>query len=144
MMPASLMRRLGAILYDGILIFALVFATSIPIVALRGDVFEPYDLVYRAIVLTIAYLFYAGFWYRYGRTLGMQSWGLRIETPDRGRPTFAQCTIRYVAALVSWIPFGLGYWWQLFDKESLSWHDRLSGTRLVYYPKDEKDAHTRA
>ena len=139
MTPASLPRRLGAILYDGILIFALVFATSIPIVAVRGDVFEPYDPAYRAIVLTIAYLFFVGFWFRYGRTLGMQSWGLHIETTGGGRPSIGQCTIRYLIALLSWVPFGLGYWWQLFDRESLTWHDRLSGTRLLYTPKNPED-----
>ena len=139
MTPASLPRRLGAILYDGILIFALVFATSIPIVAVRGDVFEPYDPAYRAIVLTIAYLFFVGFWFRYGRTLGMQSWGLHIETTSGDRPSIGQCTIRYLIALLSWVPFGLGYWWQLFDRESLTWHDRLSGTRLLYTPKNPED-----
>lgn len=142
MTSASLLRRLGAILYDGFLIFAIIFAASIPIVAVRGDVFEPYDPAYRALVLGIAYLFYVTFWYRYGRTLGMQSWGIRIETPERGQPTLAQCSIRYVVAFLSWIPAGMGYWWQLFDRDNLSWHDRASGTRLIYYPKDEKDAHS--
>ena len=136
MTNASLPRRLGAMLYDGILIFAVVFAASIPIVAIRGDVFEPYDLGYRAIVLGIAYLFYVTFWHRYGRTLGMQSWGIRIETPEQGQPTIGQCSIRYLVALVSWAPLGLGYLWQLFDKDGLSWHDRASGTRLRHYPND--------
>lgn len=139
MSNAGLRRRLGALIYDGILIFAVVFAASIPLVALRGDAIEPADPLYRAFVLGVAYVFFLVFWYRYGRTLGMQSWGLRIETPGQGRPTLSQCSVRYFAAILSWIPLGLGYWWQLIDKDGLSWHDRLSGTRMIYYPKDNDE-----
>jgi uncharacterized RDD family membrane protein YckC len=31
----------------------------------------------------------------------------------------------------------LGFLWQLVDKDKLTWHDRISGTRLVYYPKEK-------
>ena len=30
---------------------------------------------------------------------------------------------------------GLGFFWQLWDAEQLTWHDRLSGTCLRHYPK---------
>jgi uncharacterized RDD family membrane protein YckC len=43
--------------------------------------------------------------------------------------------LRFLAAIVSWLPFGLGFWWQLWDRDGLTWHDRLSSTRLVHYPK---------
>jgi len=38
--------------------------------------------------------------------------------------------------VLSWLPAGLGYLWQLWDPEKLTWHDRISKTRIVYYPKD--------
>jgi hypothetical protein len=31
---------------------------------------------------------------------------------------------------------GLGFIWQLWDEDHLTWHDRLSNTRLRYYPKN--------
>ena len=34
---------------------------------------------------------------------------------------------------------GLGFLWQLWDAEQLTWHDRLSKTRLVYYPREKAD-----
>jgi uncharacterized RDD family membrane protein YckC len=65
----------------------------------------------------------------------MQSWGLQLETPDGSVPRIGTASIRFAAAIVSWIPLGLGYFWQLWDKDRLTWHDRISKTRIVHYPK---------
>jgi uncharacterized RDD family membrane protein YckC len=35
---------------------------------------------------------------------------------------------------------GLGFLWVLYDRDKLAWHDRLSGTRLVRLPKEQKIA----
>ena len=137
---AGLSRRLGAILYDCLLVFALLMMVATPFIAIRGgEAVKPQtDIVYRLILAAVIYAFFIGFWTRTGRTLGMQSWGLQLETPDGNRPSFTAATIRFFAALISWAPLGLGFFWQLWDAEHLTWHDRLSKTRLVYYPKAKK------
>ena len=137
---AGLSRRLGAILYDCLLVLALLMMVATPFIAIRGgEAVEPQtDIVYRLILAAVIYAFFVGFWTRTGRTLGMQSWGLQLETPDGNRPSFSAATIRFFAALISWAPLGLGFFWQLWDAEHLTWHDRLSKTRLVYYPKAKK------
>jgi uncharacterized RDD family membrane protein YckC len=136
MRSAPLSRRLGAMLYDGLLVVALMMFATVPFVIVRGgESVEPGDPYYRLTMLIIAWLFFAGFWSRSGRTLGLQAWRLRIETSAGERPGFGTASLRFLAALISWLPLGLGFWWQLWDKDSLSWHDRLSGTRLRYYPK---------
>ena len=68
----------------------------------------------------------------------MQSWGLQLETEDGQLPSTVTASLRFAAALLSLLPLGLGFLWQLWDKDSLTWHDRISKTRLVYYPKKEK------
>lgn len=111
---------------------------TLPFIAVRGG--EPVDpgyLPYQLTLLAIAYLFFTGFWCRHGRTLGMQTWRLRIQTATGERPGIRAATTRFFAAIVSWLPLGLGFWWQLWDRDGLAWHDRLSGTRLCYYPKAE-------
>lgn len=136
MQNASLLRRLGAMLYDNLLVLALLFLGTLPFVAVEGG--EPVpsgNHWYQLVLLVINWLFFVGFWSWYGRTLGMQSWGLRIETIDGKRPGIARASVRYLAAIVSLLPAGLGFWWQLIDREQLSWHDRLSGTRLKFYGK---------
>ena len=135
----GLLRRIGAMVYDGLLILALLFLSTLPFIALRGG--EPVqpgeNLLYRVILAVVIYGFFTGFWTRSGRTLGMQSWRLQLETIQGGRPTMGAATIRFFAAILSWAPAGLGFLWQLWDKDQLTWHDRISKTRIVYYPKEE-------
>jgi len=132
----SLFRRLGAILYDSLLVLALMFMITLPFVAYRGG--EPVaagEGPYRLILLLVAYVFFVGFWTKSGRTLGMQAWRVQVESADGSSPDIARASLRFFAAILSLLPFGLGFWWQLFDKDGLTWHDRLSGTRIRYYPK---------
>ena len=134
--PSGPLRRLGAILYDVFLVIAILFLTTIPFIALRGgESVEPQDPAYQLTLILVIYLFYAGFWTWRGRTLGMQSWGLQCETVDQRLPGPGAATIRFFAALLSAACFGLGFLWQLWDRDKLTWHDRLSGTRLMHYPK---------
>ena len=139
--PTGLLRRLAAIVYDSLLVLALWFLATVPFVAMHGG--EPVassdGWLYPAYQLTlaaVAYAFFAGFWWRKGRTLGMQSWGLQLERRDGGVPTLGDVTIRFFAAALSWAAFGLGFAWQLWDPDHLTWHDRLSGTRLMHYPRE--------
>ncbi len=137
---ASLLRRVAAIVYDSLLVAALWFLTAVPFIAVRGgEPVPPGDNLPLQLALTgVAYAFFVGFWTTRGRTLGMQSWGLQVETAGAGRPGLAQASIRFVAAIVSWLAFGLGFLWQLWDRDKLTWHDRLSGTRLVHYPRPNR------
>lgn len=131
-------RRLGAMLYDSLLVIALLFLATIPFIGVRGgEPVEPGDPVYQVVMVAVAWAFFVGFWARSGRTLGMQSWRLQLETSDGEKPGIGAATLRFFAAILSWLPVGLGFFWQLVDKDNLTWHDRLSGTRLRYYPKQK-------
>lgn len=136
MRNSPFLRRIAAILYDTLLLTAVLFLTTIPFIALRdGEPVEPGNVAYQVALLVVSYAYFVGFWSRKGRTLGMQSWGLQLEDGDGTIPSMARCSVRFVAATISWALFGLGFLWQLVDKDNLTWHDRISGTRLVYYPK---------
>ena len=136
---AGLLRRVAAMLYDFLLVVALLFLATIPFVAVRGG--EPVEtgenLIYRLVMLLVVYAFFVGFWSRSGRTLGMQSWRLQLEDDAGNVPSVGRASLRLAASLLSWMPLGLGFIWQLWDPQRLTWHDRISGTRLVYYPKEE-------
>ncbi len=133
---ASLLRRLGAMLYDTLLLIALMFLATLPFIALRGgEPVEPGELFYQSVLFGVVYLFFIGYWRRSGRTLGMQAWRIQVETNSGERPSIGSLNIRFFAAIVSLLVFGMGFWWQLIDRQGLAWHDRLSKTRLRYYPK---------
>jgi uncharacterized RDD family membrane protein YckC len=125
-------------LYDGLLVIALLLFATVPFVGmLGGEPVEPGSPAYQLTMLAVAWIFFVGFWTRSGRTLGMQSWRLQIETMNGNRPDVGAATLRFFAAILSWLPLGLGFLWQLVDRDRLTWHDRLSGTRLRYYPKQK-------
>ena len=138
----GLLRRLAAIMYDTLLVVAVLFMVTVPFIAVRGG--EPVEIGdntwYRIALVIVIYAFFIGFWTRSGRTLGMQSWGLQLETMDGDRPTLATASVRFMAAIISWAPLGLGFLWQLLDKDKLTWHDRISGTHIVHYPKPKKES----
>ena len=140
MQNTGLLRRLAAIMYDALLIGALLFLATTPFIAIRGG--EPVEvgdnMLYRLVLAIVVYAYFVGYWARPGRTLGMQSWGLQLQTPDGSKPSLAAASVRFFAAILSWAPAGLGFLWQLWDKDKLTWHDRISGTRLVHYPKPKK------
>lgn len=135
---AGLFRRLGAILYDSLLLIALGALATVPFVAVYGDDMPAENALHQLTLLAVAYAFFVGFWCWRGTTLGMQAWRLRIENDDQQLPTIGQASIRFVVAVVSWLALGLGFLWQLWDSDQLTWHDRASGTRLRYYPNDKR------
>lgn len=138
MKNTSLMRRIAAMLYDGLLVVALLIMATLPFIAVRGvkPVETGENHFYQLMLILVIYVFFVAFWTRSGRTLGMQSWRLQLEKFDGGGVSIGTATIRFFAALISWAPVGLGFLWQLWDKDNLTWHDRISKTRIVHYPKE--------
>ena len=140
--PTGLLRRVAAILYDTLLLFALWYLASIPFIAVLGEYVNWQSnllyIIHQVTLSVVAYVFLVGFWSTKGRTLGMQSWGLQLESIDGSVPGIGAATIRFVTACLSWAALGLGFLWQLWDPERLTWHDRLSRTRLVHYPRQSK------
>ncbi len=96
---ASLWRRFGAILYDIILVAALLMlATALFLIVRGGEAVDPYTLPHQITLLSVTYVFFVGFWSRSGSTLGMLAWRLRVETSERQAPSVTQATLLFVAA----------------------------------------------
>ena len=131
-----LWRRLAAAAYDGLVVLALMFLGTALIMPLSRGAITPdhplAELLYQAYLLAIGFLFFAGFWTRGGQTLGMLAWRVKLVRSDAGhRVTWKQALVRYLAAILSWVALGLGFWWSSFDPERKTWHDRVSGTELI-------------
>jgi uncharacterized RDD family membrane protein YckC len=135
---ATFLRRLMAGLYDWLLVLGLMMVLSVPLVALLDDAVAPGNDFYRGALLFIAAGFFIGFWFFGGQTLGMKAWRLKLLRQDGTPADLQDAIIRFAAAIVAALPAGLGFVWQVWDKDNLSWHDRWSGTRLVLLPKQTK------
>ena len=140
-MPAGLLRRLGAMLYDGLLLQALLMvATALLLPLTGGEAIAPgthpvLAFVYRGVLLLVVVGFFGLFWTQRGQTLGMAAWRLRVQRDDGRLLTWGDTVRRLAWSVVSLLPLGLGYLWILLDPARRAWHDRLSGTRVVVLPK---------
>ncbi len=131
----GLLRRLAAMFYDAWLIAALwlLGSTADAFIrsALGGVPGSGSHLLLQIYLFLAPMAFYVGFWSHGGQTLGMRAWRLRV-VDSRGRAIGpGQALVRYLAALVSLLPFGLGLFWVLFDPDRAALHDRLSRTWVV-------------
>ena len=132
---ASLGRRLGAMLYDALLVLALWMLVFFVWIA-AGDG-EPVTGALPQVVLVILWVgFFVLFWMRSGQTLGMVAWRIKVLDPQtRNYPGFKQAVVRFITALPAGLLLGAGYWWMYIDDEKRTWPDRLSNTVVVHFPK---------
>lgn len=66
----------------------------------------------------------------HGQTPGHRLCGIICLQPDGHIVTIHQALIRSLIQILSALPFFLGLAWMIWDKDKLTWHDRVSGTRL--------------
>lgn len=143
-MTAGLLRRLGAMLYDLLIVGALMFiVTALFLPFTGGEAITPgesgaLERIYQAALLLVVVLFFGVFWTWRGQTIGMLAWRLRVQRPDGSALAWRDALIRLAGACVSLAALGLGYFWIWIYREKLAWHDRWSGTRVVVLPKKKE------
>lgn len=136
MSAPGFLRRLAAILYDLLLLLALLFvATALLLPLNAGEAFTTHQFFYPLYLLIISFLFYAWFWTHGGQTLGLRAWKIKVLTFDLKPISWKQALFRFAGAILSWGVFGLGFFWILIDKNHRSWHDNLSKTALFFDDK---------
>lgn len=140
MTTAGVLRRCGAMLYDTLLVLALMAAVTLMFFPFTGKAVTPQESgplerVYQAALLLVVVLFFCVFWTWRGQTVGMLAWRLRVERNDGSFLTWRDALLRLAGACVSFAALGLGYFWIWIDAEGRAWHDRWSGTRVVVVPK---------
>lgn len=133
----ALIRRLAAIMYDSLLLCGVLFLAGLPLPMIPAAVRDSWgaQLLIQVYLVLVCLLFFGWFWTHGGQTLGMRAWRLRVVDMHGSSVTWRPAVIRFFGAILSWAVLGLGFWWSLFDRDKLAWHDRLSRTRLIRVPK---------
>ena len=128
---AGLARRLLALSYEGVLLFAIVFFAAYLFIAVSGQtptgVWRAVFFVY-LLSVSGAYLIYC--WMRAGQTLAQKTWGIKVTAADGSLLGWRLAVLRYLLAVVS-VGSGIGIVWALFDRDGQFLHDRLCGSRIV-------------
>lgn len=148
--PAGLMRRLGALFYDCLIIIAIemmaagvviavlhaLMATGFFNVAPYADVsdlltnhpiWSPVYTLYLAVVWVYFFVF---FWTRAGQTLGMRAWKIQVRNADGSPISATQALIRLATS-----GFGLANLTVPFDPKKRGFHDIWAKTQVVVLPK---------
>ncbi len=126
-------RHLAIILYDALLLVALLFlATALVLPYNEGEAFTSTQYIFPFYLLFISFIFYGWFWTHGGQTLGMKAWKVKLLTFNYQPITWSHAFKRFSIAIISWCCFGLGFFWQLINKQKYTWHDRYSRTALFF------------
>lgn len=142
------MRRLGAWLYDLLVVISLLMVAGFIFFGIAALVLSqgwmtlgPYqdtaellgaNRLYQLCLLTVAIGFYCWFWRTSGQTIGMRAWRLRVQNTDGSRLRLAQCIIRAASALL-----GLGnFWIWLNPRTKLALQDKIADCEMVVMSKE--------
>ncbi len=137
----SIPRRLVAMIYEGLLLFAVIcvgFLLPYTLIGAMAQVATP-PWVLRLHFLLLLMVYSVWFWLHGGQTLAMKTWKMKLV--DRsGKPLRPlQAVLRYLAAWPSLLFFGIGIFWALFDKDKQFLHDRIADTRIILVPPPPQD-----
>jgi uncharacterized RDD family membrane protein YckC len=157
-MAPSLRRRMACWVYEGMLMFAVVFLAGWLFSALgqMRDPMDPRRVLLQGFLFIVFGIYFSWFWSR-GQTLAMKTWNIRV-VDAQGRPlTQRRAALRYLCSWLWFLPplaavapfrlhgaeaavivFGWAAVWAVlsrFHPQRQFWHDALAGTRLVDAPR---------
>ena len=128
---ASLRARLASLVYEVLLLAAVLFVSSYLFVVLARDaqsgLMRTFFQVY---LLAVCGIYFVFCWTRTGQTLPMKTWRLRVVTLDGGRLSRPRALRRYLLAVPGMLT-GTSVLWAPFDRDRQFLHDRLAGTRII-------------
>ena len=134
---AGLATRLVAAGIDLALLFGAYSLISSVLASLVSAVFgQPLSLPAVIILSVLGVLagggFFAAFWALAGQTPGMRFLSIRLTHHGSTEITFG-CAVRRVLGLIlALLPLGIGYLAILRDPRRRGWHDRMTGTEVIY------------
>ncbi|MGG1944415.1 RDD family protein [Trinickia sp. NRRL B-1857] len=151
----SIRRRLAALVYEGVLLFGVVFIAGYLFGTLtqQRNGLTHHNLLTIWVALVVG-AYFVWCWTRGGQTLPMKTWRLRLVATETGRPpSVARALARYIAAWLWFLPplalhpllqlsvpatlAATAAWFALWaaaaclDPARQFLHDRLAGTRIV-------------
>jgi uncharacterized RDD family membrane protein YckC len=136
LVPAPLLTRIAAMVYELLLVTAVLFVASLPFLYLVGNAQSGWrHFVFQLYLIGILFAYFSAFWMRSGQTLAMKTWRIRLVRLDGGTPTLKQAALRFALALFGLLLAGAGFLWAVFDRDGQFLHDRIAGTRLIRVPR---------
>ena len=135
MNSAGFLKRVLALIYDSLLIAAIIIVASLLLVFINGEYPKPGTLlsvIQFLISILVGPFFYSYFWLTNdGQTTGMQAWKIKLVSSNESKLNMKQTYLRCLISVISFLFIGIGYFWILFNKNNLSWSDIATKTRVI-------------
>jgi len=129
---AVLPRRLLSLVYETLLLAAVLLAGAPPFVVLTHPLAPAITRpVFQLYLLLLCGVYFIWQWMHGGQTLPMKTWHLKLVTRDGASLTLRHSVSRFLFALAGLALVGIGFAWALVDHDRQFLHDRLAGTRIV-------------
>ncbi|WP_457422971.1 RDD family protein [Roseateles sp. P5_E7] len=107
--PPGLARRFAAFIYEGVLLFGVLFFACFVYVVLTRQQDALFGLPGYVFAFAVPALYFVTFWTRSGQTLALKTWHLRV-VDAHGQPlTVGRAFARYVLSWL-WVLPGLSLW----------------------------------
>jgi uncharacterized RDD family membrane protein YckC len=155
MVTPSLLRRMAAFLYEGVLLFGVIFASGLVYAALtrQRHALQGHTGL-QTLTFVVLAIYFTAFWTRGGQTLAMRAWHVRLVTARGQSVGLARALMRYLLCWLWFVPAltaahlaGLHSTLEIFGLMAAGvvayallafahpqrqfWHDAACGTRLV-------------
>ena len=127
----TIWRRTASILYDTLLVLAILIIMSIPFFSFNLEENFSLKIIVQIYYYLITQYFFVWFWVNNEGTLGMKTWKIKIVSEDGNKITYKEAIIRFNTAILSFIFFGLGFLISFLRKDKKCLHDFISKTVLV-------------
>lgn len=157
--PAPMFRRVGAMVYDVLLLFAVLVVASALTLPFRGGKgatqFEWGMMLY---IFSVIFVFFAWFWTHGGQTLGMRAWHIKLERINHTTIDWRTALYRYLLSLPvwlflfyslhshndrfgtqtilsqfpGWMLYSIGLLWLVVDNIPGNWREKITKTHIIY------------
>jgi uncharacterized RDD family membrane protein YckC len=124
-------RRLASMLYEALLLVAVLFIAAFLFIAIARDATSPgIRPIFQLYLVGVVAAYFLWYWLHGGQTLPMKTWRLRLVSVNDDPIRFKQACLRFILATIG-IAMGLSIIWALFDRDRQFLHDRLAGTKII-------------
>ncbi|NOT16596.1 MAG: RDD family protein [Sulfuriferula sp.] len=127
---AGIWKRFATLIYEAILLAAVLFLADYLFIALSHNRLPKWLL--QLYLLGVMGAYFSWFW-MHGQSLAMKTWHIHVVKTNGDKLDLITALKRFA---FSWL-IGISQLWAFVDKDQQFLHDRLAGTRLVIdVPRD--------
>lgn len=133
-----IIARASAFIIDSLLVMGITsIFLLIPLVIGAGNIFSFVEfsrvflLPFYFLFIIFHLLYYTYFLTITGQTPGKAVFNLKVVGKGGLKLDWHEALLRAIGYILSSIPAGIGFFWAFFDKNKETWHDKLTGSRVV-------------